>query len=150
MLKSSRKPILCLDFDGVIHTYDRGWQSGEIYGEVTPGFWDWAVTAQEHFKLVIYSSRSKTEEGIKAMVSWLQTKHNNWREETALYTNEDAPIIDFEFAHEKPPAFLTIDDRAIQFQGKWDIPELDPESLTKFKPWNTDLPQPQPIFPPNK
>ena len=111
-------PILCLDFDGVIHDYRLGWQGGEIYGDVTPGFWEWAIEAQKFFKLVVYSSRSK--DGADQMRDWLTQK--SWPD-----------VVDIEFAHEKPPAFLTIDDRAIQFRGNW--ADLDPARLRKFRPW---------------
>ena len=114
------KPILCIDFDGVIHSYERGWQGGVIYGTVTPGFWEWALKAQELFTLVVYSSRSKSGEMIDAMSDWLVK--NGWTDAVKL-----------EFAHEKPPAFLTIDDRAITFEGNWLA--LDPAALILFKPW---------------
>jgi len=132
---SNNKPILCLDFDGVIHAYSKGWQDGTIYDIVTPGFFDWAEKAKEHFKLVIYSSRSKTDEGVVAMGIWLHEQRRKWRIETNFPNNGPEPT-EFEFAHEKPPAFLTIDDRAITFNGDWNSAELAPEKLLSFKPWN--------------
>lgn len=130
------KPILCIDFDGVIHSYENGWQNGEIYGTATPGFFRWADKAMDHFKLVIYSSRSKTPEGITAMREaigkWSVDAVNN-REvvpeyEWSTFFNE------LEFTDVKPAAFLTIDDRAICFQGNWDT-VLDPVELLEFRTW---------------
>ena len=36
------------------------------------------------------------------------------------------------FAHHKPPALVTIDDRALTFDGTW--PTMD--EIKNFKPWN--------------
>lgn len=127
------KPILCLDFDGVIHSYEKGWQNGKIYGRVTPGFCSWAQKAKEDFKLVIYSSRSKTEEGKVAMYDWLVAEIFVWAEEQVEGSTLSAS--DFEFASEKPPAWLTIDDRAICFQGSWATPTLSSAAMLAFKPW---------------
>lgn len=131
------KPIICVDFDGVVHSYERGWQDGEIYGTATPGFFKWAVAAMEHFTLVIYSSRSKTPEGIAAM----QQAIGKWSID-AIHAGEVAETFDWggffpylEFSDVKPPAFLTIDDRAICFMGDWAA--LDPAQLSEFRPWTT-------------
>jgi hypothetical protein len=124
------KPTLCLDFDGVIHHYRKGWQGGEIYDDVVPGFFEWADRASEHFHLVIYSSRSKTRAGQIAMVAYLHEQRNKWR---ANGGKSNSGVQSFEFSDRKPAAFLTIDDRAIQFDGTWP----DPEELRAFKPWNT-------------
>lgn len=121
----TKKPILCLDFDGVIHDYKEGWKDGVIYGNVTPGFFEWAEKAHNHFKLVVYSSRSKTPEGIEAMKAWLLKQ---------LEDSGEQWFVAFEFAHEKPPAMITIDDRAVRFDGTW--ADMDLETLLKFTPWN--------------
>jgi hypothetical protein len=118
-------PILCLDFDGCVHSYEKGWQDGEIYGELVPGFWDWYTRAIDHFTVVIYSSRSKSEEGVQAMKRWLASKNNG------------AIPQGMQFASEKPPAFITIDDRCIRFDGDWSAPDLSPSLLRKFQPWMT-------------
>lgn len=139
------KPILCVDFDGVIHDYLKGWQDGTIYGDVTPRFFEWASKANEHFRLQIYSSRSKTQEGRDAMRIWLQDQIRLWIDEASLFSRSTDYTRDryvqnviefFEFVSEKPPAFLTIDDRAIQFRGDWSVDWLNPERLREFKPWN--------------
>lgn len=114
------RPILVIDFDGTIHSYERGWQDGEIYGTPTRGFIEWAEEANKHFQLVIYSSRSKDPGGVFSMKEWMSVH------------GIDQTL--FKFAHEKPPAWLTIDDRCIKFEGRWDW--LRPDILLRFKPWN--------------
>lgn len=130
-----QRPILCLDFDGVIHRYDSVWKDEvTISDPVTPGFFEWAERAAQHFQLVIYSSRSKNPTAVTAMQAWLYEQRKAWRAAGGKHAI-DAPL-EFEFASEKPPAFLTIDDRGIQFGGDWSTPELEPEALLAFLPWN--------------
>lgn len=124
------RPILCIDFDGVIHSYERGWRGGEIYGTVTPGFFEWADAAAELFDLVVYSSRSSDPVMLKAMSLWMDEQRLLWRAGWPQGTRE----ADFIFTDKKPAAFLTIDDRAICFDGDWS--KLNPEALRAFKPWN--------------
>jgi len=120
------KLILCIDFDGVIHSYERGWQGGAIYGAMVPGFLEWAVVAQRHFDLVIYSSRSRDDAGRLAMGRWLRDHLAGW---------EGKPI-ELRMSAEKPAAFLTIDDRALTFNGDWCDDAWRPEALLAFKPWS--------------
>ena len=126
------KPILCIDFDGVIHRYSNGWQGGVIYDDATDGFFEWAEKAAQFFTLTIYSSRSKDEDGRAAMMGWMFEQRRKWREKGGKHETE-APL-SFGFADEKPAAFLTIDDRAVCFDGDWS--KLEPEKLRAFKPWN--------------
>ncbi|MHB8132904.1 MAG: hypothetical protein ACYDH1_01665 [Anaerolineaceae bacterium] len=115
--KRAYKPILCLDFDGVLHWYRNGWKGAAIIDdEPTPGSVEFVTNAKGFFKVVVFSSRSNQPGGIDAMRTWMNK--NGFPE--------------VEFVNEKPKAFLTIDDRAIQFSGTW----FDPQELLKFKPWN--------------
>ena len=135
------KPILCVDFDGVIHSYENGWQGGEIYGNATPGFFAWLVKAVDHFEIVIYSSRSKTVEGRQAMFDALTKWAKEWATEIGdLEPHQDPEYLVgvLDFSDVKPPAFLTIDDRAICFQGNWSA--LDPAELLEFRTWTQKTP----------
>ncbi len=121
-------PILCLDFDGVIHSYTTPWiNAATIPDPPVEGAIEFLLQALEHFTVVIYSSRSGQRGGIDAMVAWLKQHASD------CWDNDDHDgLCNIEFASEKPAAFLTIDDRAICFDGTW--PSI--ESLKSFKPWN--------------
>jgi hypothetical protein len=133
MIETTWKPTLCIDFDGVIHSYDKGWQDGSIYGTLVPGFVVWAIEASNTFKLVVYSSRSTSNANIVRMEMWLEKQLAE-----RLMPREIEQFMELlSFSNEKPAAFLTIDDRAICFNGDWDAPELSPTILRQFKTWNT-------------
>lgn len=130
-MSEKNKPILCLDFDGVIHSYTSGWKGASVIPDPpVEGAIAFMLEALLHFDVVIYSSRSKDEDGLKAMKAWLYDYGGQtWYESPA-----GPGLEDIEFAAEKPAAFLTIDDRAICFSGNWN--DYSPELLLHFKPWN--------------
>ena len=126
---TDRKLTIALDFDGVIHSYEKGWQDGTIYGHVVPGFWEWAEEMAPRYELVIYSTRSNRVDGMADMARWLDRKWN----EHCLATNLIRPSPELHFATVKPSAWLTIDDRAITFNGVWS--KLTAEFIDNFRPW---------------
>lgn len=124
-----RKPILCLDFDGVIHSYKSGWKGADVIPDgAVPGAMHFIDSAVNEFTVSIYSSRSGQHNGIMAMKFWL--KLNLYRELEETRANEILDLI--EWPTEKPPALVTIDDRALTFTGEW--PSL--AAIKDFKPWN--------------
>jgi hypothetical protein len=128
------KPILCVDFDGVIHSYTSKWVDEKtIPDPPVPGALAWLWKATEWFDVQIYSSRSKSEAGRAAMQHWMTwyAAREFGPDHPMAISMQSYPV---KFAAEKPAAFLTIDDRAFCFEGDWS--ELDPCELLKFKPWN--------------
>lgn len=123
------KPILCLDFDGVIHSYTSGWKGADVIPDPpVDGAIAFMLGALEHFRVAVFSSRSNQPGGLKAMQAWMREHAGS-----AWYESPAGPgLEDIEWPTEKPAAFVTIDDRALTFDGTW--PALD--TLENFKPWN--------------
>lgn len=119
------RPILCLDFDGVLHSYASGWRGADVIPDPpVPGAIEFLREAVKHFRVAIFSSRSNQPGGIEAMKAWLITHIPEG--------NDNGWWLTIEWPTEKPPAMLTIDDRAITFDGTW--PAI--ADLLAFKPWN--------------
>lgn len=122
---TDRKPLLCLDFDGVIHSYSSGWQGAtNIPDPPVPGAIEFILKALKHFRVAVYSTRSNADGGRYAMRKYLR---RHWL--AAGHAGEMEEQI--EWPTSKPPAFLTIDDRALTFSGDWP----NPVDLLSFKPW---------------
>ncbi|HEX8809793.1 MAG TPA: hypothetical protein VF760_12450 [Xanthobacteraceae bacterium] len=131
--EKKRKPILCVDFDGVIHSYSSGWQGVETIADPpVPGALKWLWKATEWFDVQIYSSRSVDNAGIAAMMVWLRSfARHEWGDDDFAVQFVSA----LKFPSQKPKAFLTIDDRCLCFGGSWE--EVgEPHELLDFKPWN--------------
>lgn len=115
------RPILCVDFDGVLHDMDGGWQGPDVVaGQPVPGAFAFLEQAVEHFDVHVFSVRSNEPGGISAMCTWLQTQGLRWEVLRAL-----------EWPKEKPDARVFIDDKAFCFSGTWP----DMETLINFRPW---------------
>ena len=149
-----RKPILCLDFDGVLHSYSSGWKGPRnIPDPPVPGAIEWLRHALYYFDVQILSSRSHYWFGRAAMRRWLILHMTEWLDSHVQRGWPPLPGIDLDwgepyddalrhaaesvvrlvgFPLHKPPAMVTLDDRAIQFTGDW--PSI--ESLLAFKPWH--------------
>lgn len=150
------KPILCLDFDGVIHSYNSGWKGPRtIPDKPVPGALQFIVEALDRFEVHIFSSRSRYWFGRRAMKQWLHHHLSiqglpdyestpdwlqNWILKTAFADPWDYEV-DYavsriikaiKWPNHKPPAMVTIDDRAQCFTGEW--PSL--EEIAAFQPWN--------------
>lgn len=135
-----RKPILCLDFDGVLHSYTSGWHGASTVSDPpVEGAMSFLVQAVVDFEVHVFSSRSNQPGGVAAMQDWM-IRH--MREYLMQSCGMDEDIAQqrailkvtrsIEWPTEKPPASVTLDDRAIQFTGSW--PSID--ELKRFKPWN--------------
>lgn len=124
------KPILCLDFDGVIHSYSSGWKGARrIPDPPVPGalaFMGQALV--EGWDVVVHSSRARYFGGISAMRSYLKEHAGN------MYYDSPAGngLERVRFTRWKPSAVVTIDDRALTFTGTF--PAI--ETIKAFKPWN--------------
>lgn len=121
---ANRKPILCLDFDGVCHMYTSGWKGAAVIPDApVAGLYEFLWEALPDFEIHIFSSRSNQAGGIEAM--------RNWFVEHAEGSHAMECVNHLQFPTEKPPAFLGIDDRVLTFNGTW--PSV--EEMKNFKTW---------------
>jgi len=180
--RKGRKPILCLDFDGVCHSYTSGWKGADqIPDAPVAGMWEAIGSYLPEFEVYVFSSRSHQPGGLEAMRAWFIESYWKWWNEGCLggpclhpignttcgYSRAECmhegspspivpvngrhtyvpckqahPEIDMErareivndslhFPLEKPPAWVSLDDRTVQFIGVWP----DVGYLRNFKPW---------------
>lgn len=97
-----QKTVL-IDFDGVIHSYISGWKGYNIACDPPVEGIKEAIQGirEAGFKVVVYSTRCKEEDGKETIRNYLKT-HD---------------IVVDDISADKLPAVVLIDDRAICFTG---------------------------------
>ncbi|HPY64785.1 MAG TPA: hypothetical protein PKW87_08885 [Bacillota bacterium] len=113
------RPILAVDFDGVIHSYKSGWTgSAECIDPPVEGAIEALKELNSRFRIVIHSSRAlmRYPGGREAIVAYLK--------------KYDIPYS--EIVVEKPPAYVFVDDRCLTFRGDW---KKTLEEIKNFKHW---------------
>ena len=99
---------IAIDFDGVIHNFDKGWHDGTCYGDPIPGALEAIKDLSQNYKIIIFTAKAKPNRplvqgktGLTLVEEWLK-KHDIFK-----YVSE--------ITSEKPRAQIYIDDRGYRF-----------------------------------
>jgi hypothetical protein len=104
----TKKAVIAIDFDGVIHDANQGWGDGTCYGDPLPGSIEAIKKLSENYDIVIFTAKAKPDRplvdgktGVMLVKEWF-IKHN---------------IFDYikDITSEKPRAELYIDDNGYRF-----------------------------------
>jgi len=103
---------IAVDFDGVVHTFDKGWHDGTCYGEPIEGAIDAIKKLSKEYNIVLHTAKVKPDRplvdgktGYELVLEW-------------LIEHDLEKYID-EITHEKPRAEYYIDDKGIKFENNW-------------------------------
>ena len=101
---------IAIDFDGVVHTFDKGFHDGTCYGKPIDGSLEAIRKLSESYNIVIFTAKAKPSRplvngktGTELVRDWL-AKHD-----VLQYVQE--------ITAEKPRAFLYIDDKGYRFEN---------------------------------
>lgn len=99
---------IAIDFDGVIHNYNKGWHDGTCYGEAIQGAIESIKLLAKNYSIVIYTAKARPDRplvngktGIELVEEWLDI-HG-----VLKYVKE--------ITSTKPRAFLYVDDNCFRF-----------------------------------
>jgi hypothetical protein len=115
---------VAVDFDGVIHDYNRGWSDGTIYGDPLPGSLEALRTLLEKYAVFVHTTRDPHQVG-----AWLYERGFDCVPDPGgfeFWNEQGAPLL---ITQRKLPAIAYIDDRAIRFES-WAQALSDLERLT--------------------
>lgn len=111
---------VAVDFDGVLHSYERGWADGAIYGDWKPGAVAALSQLMQQYAVFVHTTRDA-----KQVARWIEQKSGYAFECTTRvprsgFWNEQGVVL---VTDRKLAAIAYIDDRAVRFTN-W------PDALT--------------------
>jgi len=101
---------LSIDFDGVIHIFDRGYHDGTCYGEPVPGSLDAIRNLSSRYRIIIFTAKAKSD---RPLVNGKTGSELVW-EWLHKYGINDCVA---EVTAEKPRSCLYIDDKGYRFEN---------------------------------
>ena len=114
---------ICIDFDGVLHDYSKGWQGVDVFSSAIDGASEGTHTLKEAgWTIIVFTTRNDTP----ALRKWLAD--NDIAFDYINY-NPNQPV-----GSEKGKliADVYLDDRALCFRGDWGV---TPNRVISFCPW---------------
>jgi len=102
---------IAVDFDGVIHTYERGWHDGSIYGEFMPGAVSGLSQLMSKYAVFILSTRKPRQ-----IAHWIEDKTGHsiecttWVPRSGFWNTQGVLLV----TRRKLPAFAYLDDRGLR------------------------------------
>jgi phosphoheptose isomerase len=103
---------IAIDFDGVLHNFDKGYYDGTCYGEPIYGSQEALKQLSQKYNIIIFSSKCLPDRplvnglsGRELIMGWLQ------KYDLLKYVKD--------ITHIKPRAKYYIDDKAISFKNNW-------------------------------
>lgn len=115
---------VALDFDGVIHAYDKGWHDGTIYGELIPGALEGIKSLMGECSVFIFTTRDTRQ-----VAEWMTAKtgimtHVDLDPERTFWNLEGRLLA----TNRKLAAVAYVDDRAVRFES-WSQTMQDLDNL---------------------
>ena len=113
-----KRPVICLDFDGVIHSFETGWIDADVIPDKPIDHMSGLINSlhQKGAVILVHSSRCGYEGGVEAIEKWL--KKNN--------------ISVTKVCKHKPNADVYVDDLAYKFEGHYKLQQFLMDKFQDF------------------
>lgn len=101
---------IAIDFDGVVHTFDKGYHDGTCYGAPIDGSLEAIKELSKKYNIIIFTAKAKPSRPLVNNKTGTELVRD-WLEEHGVlkYVSE--------ITAEKPRAFLYIDDKGYRFEN---------------------------------